>query len=122
VWDIALTAALLLIGVYDVAGSFSVFSNLGPELDSLYQQQGFGHFTSLALAAQVGPVVTGVRVVALVVAIVVSLVRIRLGRLAFWVPLAAGAFALLAVVVAVLVLVVNDPALAQYVASHPAAG
>jgi hypothetical protein len=122
VWDIALTSALLLIGVYDVAGSFAVFSNLGSELDALYQQQGFGHFTSLALAAQVGPIVLGVRIAALLVAIVVSLARIRRGRLAFWVPLAAGAVSLLAVVVGILVLVISDPALAQYVASHPAGG
>jgi uncharacterized membrane protein YqgA involved in biofilm formation len=121
-WDVVLTTALLLIGVYDVASSSSVFANLGPELDTLYQQQGFGHFTSLALASQFGIGLTVARVVLLVAAIVWSLALLRARRLAFWVPLGAGVIAFLAVVACVLVLVVSDPALAQYVASHPSAG
>jgi hypothetical protein len=46
-WDVVLTTLLLLVGVYDVVTSYGTFANLGESLKTVYQQQGFGEFTSV---------------------------------------------------------------------------
>jgi hypothetical protein len=119
-WDLLLTTVLLLFGVYDVVTGFSQFSHLAEALQAAYTSQGFGTFTSDALAAGVGLAINVVRIAALAVAIVVSLLLIRIGRRAFWVPLAAAAFAALFVIISVIVVILGDPAFAQYVATQTA--
>lgn len=119
-WDVLLTAILLLFGVYDVVTGFSQFSHLADALQVAYTAQGFGTFTSDALAGGVGFAINVVRIAALAIAIVVSLLLIRLGRRAFWVPLAAAAFAGLFLVISLVVLILGDPAFAQYVATQSA--
>lgn len=114
-WDIVLTSSLLLVGVYDVVAGFSQYLDLGPALVTAFEQQGFGEFTSFARAAEVGVVLTVIRVVILMVTIVVSLLLISRGRRAFWVPLTGGVLAALVLMVCVFVIVLGDPAFTQYV-------
>lgn len=114
-WDVVLTTLLLLVGVYDVVTSFGAFANLGMAMRVVYEQQGFGTFTSDELASAMGLVANVLRIGLLVAAIVVSLVRIGHNRIAFWVPLGAGVLAVLAVTVCVLVAALGDPALMEYV-------
>jgi hypothetical protein len=118
-WDLVLTTTLLLIGVFDVVAGFSRFADLGGVLNEAYVAQGFPAFTSMELAASAGVVINVLRVVLIVAAIVGSLALISRGRTAFWVPLAAGAAAALVVIVALFVVIISDPALAEYVAQQP---
>ena len=113
-WDVALTTALLILGVLDVVGSFSRFGNLASTLRDAYEQQGIGKFTTDQLANDMGIAMNVTRVVLLVVAIGFGLWRLGQNKIAFWVPLAAGGLAFLVVLVCLLVVVITDPALAQY--------
>jgi Family of unknown function (DUF6264) len=113
-WDVALTTALLLVGVLDVVNSFSRFGNLAALLRTLYDQQGLGTFTSDQLADDMGIAINVTRVVLLVVAVGFGLWMLGRNRLAFWVPLSAGALAFIIVVVCLLVVVITDPALSEY--------
>lgn len=114
-WDIVLTASLLLVGVYDVVAGFSQYLDLGPALVAAFEQQGFGEFTSFEAASQVGLVLTVIRIAILAVVVPVSLLLIARGRRAFWVPLAGGVLAALALMVCIFVVVLGDPAFTQYV-------
>lgn len=113
----ALTTALLLLGVYDVVTSFPHFVALGDTLRSVYALQGLGEFSSDALAGSMGIAINVVRVILLLVAIAISLLLISRNRLAFWVPLTAGVVAGIVVMVCAGVVLVNDPAFVAYVNS-----
>lgn len=113
-WDVALTAALLILGVLDVAGSFSRFGSLAATLRDAYEQQGIGRFTSDQLANDMGMAMNVTRVVLLVAAIGFALWRLGHKKVAFWVPLGLGALAFLVVLVCLLVVVITDPALAEF--------
>ncbi len=116
-----LTTALILVGVLDVAGSFSRFANLAATLREAYEQQGLGTFTSDAIANDMGTAVNVARVVLLLAAIVFGLWRLSKNKIAFWVPLSAGVLAFIVVAVCLLVVVISDPALAEYVAQQSTA-
>jgi len=116
--DIIITTALLLFGVYDVVISLSGFTSLGNSLRAAFEQQGVEGFASAELAAEMGATINVVRVVLLAIAIVVSLLLIARGKLAFWVPLAAGVASAITVIVCVLVVVISDPGFAAYVAEQ----
>lgn len=120
--DIFLTTMLLLLGVVDVVTGFSQFRSLADTVRATYASQGFPAFTADAFANDVGIVINIARVAILVLAIIVSLLLIRLHRRAFWVPLAAAVLAALVVVTCVLVVILHDPAFAQYVATQSTAG
>ena len=113
-WDVALTTALILFGVLDVVGSFARFGELGATLRELYDQQGIGAFTSDKLADDMGLAINVARVVLLIAGIGFGLWRLGRRRIAFWVPLSAGALAFIVVGVCLLVVVITDPALADY--------
>ncbi|MBG6054817.1 hypothetical protein IWX81_001207 [Salinibacterium sp. CAN_S4] len=113
-WDVALTTALMLVGVLDVVGSFARFGELAPILRDLFEQQGIGTFTSDQLAADMGTAINVARVVVLVVGVAGGLWRLRRNRIAFWVPLSAGVLAFVIVCVCLLVVVISDPAFADY--------
>lgn len=113
-WDIALTMVLLTIGVADVVGSFPTFGNLAPVLSRAYEQQAIGTFTFDGLANDMGVAMNVVRVVLLGIAIGLGLFRIVHRKIAFWVPLAAGTLAFITVCGLLLVVVLTDPALAEY--------
>lgn len=117
-WDVVFTTALLLFGVIDVVVAFEYFATLPVALREVYEQMGVPAFTSDALALQMGLAINVVRVVVLVIVIVISLWRIARGRLAFWVPLAGALVAGLALVACILVVMISDPAMAQYLAQQ----
>ena len=113
-WDVALTTALILVGVLDVVGSFARFGDLAASLREIYDQQGIGAFTSDQLADDMGLAINVTRVVLLIAGIGFGLWRLGRRRIAFWVPLSAGALAFIVVGVCLLVVVITDPALAEY--------
>ena len=103
-----------------MVSGFASFSDLPATLRTLYIDQGIGEYTNTQLALSVGAVVNASRIVLLVIAIWLSSSRLRAGKLAWPVPLIAGAVSLLIVIASVLVAIVADPALAAYVAQLPA--
>ncbi|MEP6480991.1 MAG: DUF6264 family protein [Rhodoglobus sp.] len=117
-WDTFATTLLLMFGVFDVVTGFGQFSSLAHTLRAAYQSQGFPAFTSDDLANSMGTVINVARVVVLVAAIVVTLVMIRAGRRTFWVPLAGAVLSALIVIVCLVVVILNDPALAEYVSTR----
>jgi hypothetical protein len=119
-WDVVLTTALLLIGTWDVVTSFGAYADLGTVLAAVFAQQGLDDFTSFETAAQLGIVANVIRITLLVVAIIVSLMRVGRNRIAFWVPLAAGVIAAIALLVCMFVAILGDPAFTAYVESMSA--
>lgn len=114
-WDVAMTTFFLLLGVADVVTGFSTFANLADGLRAAYAAQGYPAFTSDALATTMGLALNVSRITILAVTILVSLVRIRGGKVAIWVPIAGAVLAGIVVIVGLLVVIMQDPALAEYV-------
>lgn len=112
--DIALTTGLLILGVLDVVTRWGEYADLAATLRELYRLQGLGEFTSVGFADQVGGIINITRVVVLVATIVVSLVFVQRGARAFWAPLAGAALAFLITIALLIVVMTNDPALAEY--------
>ena len=119
-WDVVLTTALLLFGVFDVVTGFSQFSHLADTLAAAYTAQGFGDFSSDALANSMGVGINVARVVILAVTVIAALVRIRSRKLAFWIPLVGAAASGLVVIACILAVIIQDPAFAAYVAQQSA--
>ena len=120
--DVFVTTLLLVIGVVDVVGRFSLYADLGTQLQGVYSAEGFPAFTSIALANNIGVALNIARVVVLVGTIVAALLRIRRGRRAFWVPLVGAGIAFVILIACLLAVIIADPAFAQYVATQTPAG
>lgn len=116
--DIILTTLFLFIGVYDVVSGFPGFASFGSALAQAYEVQGIPGFASRALADQVGLGINVGKAALLAITIVVSLVFIARHRRAFWVPLAGGALAALGVIVCVLAVLLQDPALLAWASTQ----
>ncbi|MEQ1737204.1 MAG: DUF6264 family protein, partial [Rhodoglobus sp.] len=112
--DIFLTALLLGVGLLDVVLRFSQFEDLAAILRAAYTQMGYGEFTSDAAANAMGTFQNLARVTILLVAVWLSARRISRGKRAFWVPLAAGVAAAVLLIVGFFIVILGDPALAQY--------
>jgi hypothetical protein len=113
-WDVVLTTALLLMGVYSVVTSADDFLHLGPLLSQLYATQGIGEYTSTELAAAVGVALVIAQVVVLVVTIVISLVFLARHRIAFYIPLAGAVLNVIVIVACLLIAMLGDPAFLEY--------
>jgi hypothetical protein len=108
--DVVITTVLLLLGVFDVASSFSTFAQLAPALTRVYAQFGIDGSASDSLAAPYGLAINAVRISVLVITVVVALLLISRRRSAFWVPLAGWALAGIVSSILVAVVMLNDPA------------
>jgi len=116
-WDVFLTATLLLFGVVDVINTFAAVNNLDRVLREGLAAQGMDSFTSDAIAAEAGSIANIVRVGVLVLTIVFALIQVQRNRLAFWIPVLGAALATLALAVAILVSVLGDPGFIAYMDS-----
>ncbi|MBH0099589.1 hypothetical protein I6E68_10620 [Salinibacterium sp. NSLL150] len=116
-WDVFLTATLLLFGVADIINTFSTVANLGPVLREGLAAQGMDDFSSDAIATDAGGVANIVRIAALVLTIIFALLQIQRKRIAFWIPLIGASVAGLALMVAIFVAVLSDPGFMAYVES-----
>ena len=121
--DVIITTALLLLGVWDVVSAWSRYQDLGSALREVFELQGLGEFTSIEYANEMGSWINIARAGILVVAIVVSLLLVARRRLSFWVPLAGAVLAGVVVFALVTMVVLSDPAWAEFIAqSRPAGG
>ncbi|MDH6180349.1 hypothetical protein M2152_000531 [Microbacteriaceae bacterium SG_E_30_P1] len=113
--DLIITTALLLVGVWDVASRWQEYLGFGSVLAEAFAFQGLDEFTSYDEAAAVGLWMNISRAAILVITIVVSLILISRGRIAFWVPLVGGALAIIVLLVLSASVMVNDPAFVDFV-------
>lgn len=120
--DVIITTALLLLGVWDIVSSWAQYENLGRSLRQVFELQGLGEFSSSEFAGEIGAWINIARTSILVVAIVVSLLLIARHRRSFWVPLVGAAVAGIVVLALVTVVVVSDPAFAEFVAQSRPGG
>ena len=122
-WDLFLTVTLLALGAVTVFATFGELADLAGTIDETFRIQGIdGRLEARDAAVAVGFVVNVVRVAALLWAAAVSIRRLREGKLAFWVPLTAGAVATLVMVIGVASLILGDPAFLAYVDSIATTG
>jgi Family of unknown function (DUF6264) len=101
---------LLLIGLLDVTRTATVARDLGRFLNTVFQQAGFGAYTSDDVAQVFGWVITAVNLVGLVLAIWIAVPRLRTKRTAYWVPLLIGLVCTLLTTGLTLAAAVADPA------------
>ncbi|WP_210479412.1 DUF6264 family protein [Naasia sp. SYSU D00948] len=119
-WDRVLTIALLVFGTVNVLTGIPQMLRLPDALDEAYAMQGFGDYTAIALASAIGIAVNVVNVLLLIAAVAASIPQLRAGRIAFWIPLVAGAIALVVAVVLIGAAMIGDPALAAYLEQQTA--
>jgi uncharacterized membrane protein YphA (DoxX/SURF4 family) len=114
-WDVVLTTLLLFVGVIDVVTGWRTFAGLADGLTAAYAAQNYPAFTSEALATTMGLALNIARGTVLALTIVVSMLRIRAGRIAVWVPIVGAVVAGILVIIGLIVVIMQDPALAEYV-------
>ncbi|MDP3208894.1 MAG: DUF6264 family protein [Rhodoglobus sp.] len=112
--DIFLTVLLLGVGLIDVLMRYSQFENFAAIFHESYAQLGYGDFTSDAAANAMGAFQNIARIVILAIAVILSVRLITRGKRAFWVPLAAGVAAAILMTIGFFIVMLGDPALAQY--------
>jgi hypothetical protein len=113
-WDRVLTIGLLVLGILNVLTGIPQFLRLAETLDEAYAMQGLGDYTADSLASAIGIAVNAVNVVLLLVAVWLAVARLRAGKLAFWVPLSAGAASVIITITLLAVAMLGDPSLAAY--------
>jgi hypothetical protein len=110
IWDAPITVGLLAVGVINTIQTVAQARELPAALDQVYAARGISRYTQVGLATGIGWVVAIAAIGSLVLAIGFSVPRIRDHRLAFWIPLAAGAASAVVTVVLVAAAILADPA------------
>lgn len=108
-WDSILTIALLSLGTYVVLSSIPGLAQFGQTVSTLFEQAGYGDYTSIGLANMLGLVLNIVQPLLLVAAILLSVRSLAKNRLSFWIPLVFGAVNFIVFFVIALVAMVSDP-------------
>lgn len=117
-WDFALSVTLLIFGAYTVGSSFAGLLDFSAVLREVYAQAGYGEYTSDGLADGIGIAILVSQAVLYIATLVLTVLRIRAKRVAFFVPLIGGAVAGILMLALVLVAMTADPALAAWVTSQ----
>lgn len=94
-WDGIVTLGLLGLGAFDVIGNIGGFLHLRTTVAAELSALGYGDVEVPASVEPWGYVLIVVNILLLMGAVALSLRRMRSGRIAFWVPLVAGAVAAL---------------------------
>jgi hypothetical protein len=111
-WDLALTVAFLVFGAYSVVSSIPGLLDFGATINQIYALSGYGDYTELALADGIGIGILVSQSVLFVATVLVTALRLRAHKIAFFVPLVGGVVAGLVIFVLMLVAIVSDPAFA----------
>ncbi|HEU0257092.1 MAG TPA: DUF6264 family protein [Microbacteriaceae bacterium] len=113
-WDLILTLVLLAVGLLDVVTSVSSYLHLDQTLAAVYQRLGVHASPAAGDAATAGAALVAVRVGLWVVAAGLAAWRLTARRLAFWIPLVAAAVSYVVIVVVMLEVVFQDPAVRTF--------
>ena len=113
-WDLILSVALLLLGLWNVLGSFAQFSDVSSTIQQVFDMQGIGQYTPSPAAGAAGTVIIVANVALFAVATWLTVRRLMVGKLAFWIPLTAGVISFVVMMVAVFAVIASDPAWQSY--------
>jgi hypothetical protein len=109
------TIALLVLGLYDVIGSFAGNNGVITQIDVIYRSLGIsGEYKPTDLTDTVAGVIAVVFLVLWIAAAGLSAWAVLRGRIAFWIPLAAGVLAAVVSAVGGIILTLHDPAYLQF--------
>lgn len=112
--NLIVTITLLALGLVNIATSVRSYLDLPGSIQGVYDQLGYGTYTSTALASSLGIVALALSVVMWLATAAVSALLLRRNRLSWWVPLVGGALQFLAIAIVMMVAVVSDPAFLAY--------
>ncbi|GAB3036931.1 hypothetical protein GCM10027052_14320 [Parafrigoribacterium mesophilum] len=112
--NLIVTVTLLALGLVNIAMSIGSYANLGTTIQSVYDQLGYGTYTSGALASSLGLVAIAVSVVVWLATAAVSTLLIRKHRISWWLPLVGATLLFITIAVIMTVAVVSDPAFMTY--------
>ena len=110
-WDRAATYAMLFVGIYWLVVFTASFRDLGTAMEQTTKMLDLGEFTSFALADSFGFWLSIIVPVVYVVTAGIAIVRVRAGKLAFFVPLIGAGVGGVITLVFFTILMYSDPAL-----------
>ncbi len=121
-WDFVLSSLLLGYGLFNVVLGISQYSDLAGLITSqLYAPQGIGTYAASPLTARLGVVIIVGQVILYLITALLTVLRLRAGRIAFWIPLSGGALAGILTAACLLALILPDPAYREW-ATHAMGG
>ncbi len=112
-----LTIALLVFGLLNVLASAPGYLQLPKTLQGVYDQLGLGTYTATATASTLGVIAVVVQSVLWLVTAAISMLLLRKGRTAWWVPLTGGGVSVIALMAIIYLAMLGDPAMAGYIGS-----
>jgi hypothetical protein len=110
-WDRAATYAMLFVGIYWLVVFTASFRDLGTAMEQTTKMLDLGEFTSFALADSFGFWLSIIVPVVYVITAGIAIVRVRAGKLAFFVPLIGAGVGGVITLVFFTILMYSDPAL-----------
>jgi hypothetical protein len=113
-WDLVLTAVILAYATLNVVSQLFLTSSLSTVIKDFYRLQGIGAYTPTPLAVTLGVVLNVVTAVLYVATVVLTVLQLRRGRVAFYIPIIGGVIAMLVALAFVVVLLTGDPTFTSY--------
>ena len=114
-WDIIVSVALVVFGAYATFSSLAQYANFQTTIETVYATYGYtGTYSNPSLATTVGIALNIVQPIALIIAVFFTARRLRAGKIAFWVPLTAGAAVSIISAVLILVVIFSDSAFVAF--------
>jgi hypothetical protein len=113
-----ITVLLLVFGIWNTVVSIPSYLDFGAVLSQAVDISGYGTVTFGPMGHTAGIVLLVISLLILIAAIGVSLQLIRSGRRSVWVPIAAAALYLVALLVVMTVVVANTPAFLHVLHNH----
>jgi hypothetical protein len=113
-WDLIITAIILAYGALNVVSQLFLNSNLSAVIEDFYRVQGIGKYTPTTLSATLGVALNVVTVVLYVVTVVFTVLQLRRGRVAFYIPIIGGVVAIIVALAFVVALLTGDPTFTNY--------
>jgi hypothetical protein len=109
-WDLVLTIALVVLGAYGVFNGFASNADLAYSITQAYTALGYdGQFPDIERANAVGLTLNIVQPILLALAVLLSGLSLRRGRVTFYIPLAAGVLSTIVSGILLMTLIYSDP-------------
>ncbi|MGX5696313.1 DUF6264 family protein [Agromyces soli] len=114
-WDRILTIGLLAFGAFGAWNSAASLQEIPRQMQLSYEMMGVGTFTPpewLPTLALVGAII---QLALYAVVLGLSILRLRSGRIAFWIPLVGGVASFAVTLVLLAIVMLNDPTYLDFV-------